>query len=389
MKKVLSVVLACCLVFTVAATSFAGSGTTLRFNSDGKFKIMVLADVQDTYPMKDAEVEFINEVLDNQKPDLVIFLGDNIVTNELATYDQLLTPLTSRGIPFTFVFGNHDREASGYTAEFMLEQYQKYAGCLAYDADPSLHGCATNNLPILASTSSNVAFNLWMMDSGDYVNDANGNRLGYDCVRKDQIEWFQKTDAALQAANGGEKVYSLLFQHIIPEEPVKQVFVKSPIAVKDVTIDFDDGSHVLKVPDCSKFNGYIWEPSCPSKQNDGEWQALVDEKDVLGVVVGHDHVNEFITDVNGVDLIQTPGVTYNSYYNKFLQGARIIELDENNPQTYSTSMVTTAEIASQKGSKMAGLSGKSQAYYYFYFILGKVMNLVTKLVKTYISNIIH
>ena len=390
MKKILAVALAAVMMFTLTVSSFAGSeglksDAKLSFNKNGGFKIMVLADVQDGYPMKDAVIEFINEALDYAEPDLVVFCGDNIVTSDTAAYSQLLTPLVERNVPFTFVFGNHDDECSDLNKEQMLAEYQKYAGCLAYDADSSLHGCATHNLPILSSDGSKVAFNLWLMDSGDYAYDANGDKLGYDWVRKDQIDWYNSVRQQLQAENGGELVPSMMFQHIIPQEPVQKIFYKSYIPMGDLTINFQDGTSNTFIPDVTQYSGYLFEKSCPGYGNDGQWQALVDGKDVLGVVVGHDHVNNFVVDVDGVDLIQTPGVTYSSYYNDLLQGARIIELNEDDAWNYSTYCITTSELAVQDGSSLADAGTRTEANYKFSYYFLKVLDelmVVFRLVMT-------
>lgn len=383
MKKLLSVILAFSLVFTMSAACFAGglkADAKLKFKSGEKFKIMVLADVQDEYPMKDAVVEFISEALDYAKPDLVVFCGDNIVTSDVNAYSQLLTPLVSRNVPFTFVFGNHDDECSDLNKEQMLAEYQKYAGCLAYDDNPALHGCATHNLPILSSDGSKVAFNLWLMDSGDYAYDADGTKLGYDWVRADQVSWYQTRRDALKAENGGELVPSLMFQHIIPEEPCKKLFYEAPFPMGDLTINFQDGTQTTFIPSINNYEGYIFEKSCPGVGNDGQWQAIVDGGDVLGVVIGHDHVNNFVADIDGVDIIQTPGVTYNSYYNDLLQGTRIIEIDENDAWNYSTYNLTTNQLALEDGSRLSDAGDRNGASYilsfYFLQLLDKLMELL-------------
>ena len=81
MKKIISVVLAVTMLFTFVTTGFAGhkENAKLQFNSNGKFKILCLADVQDDYPMEPAVLQFIKEALDFANPDLVVFVGDNVV----------------------------------------------------------------------------------------------------------------------------------------------------------------------------------------------------------------------------------------------------------------------------------------------------------------------
>lgn len=235
MKKVLSIFLAVVILISGVVFASAKSDTTLQFDENGHFKILVLADIQSGFPVGEALKAYIAEAIDASDPDLVVFLGDNIMSADDGTvesywkgYDEVFPILESKGVPFTFVFGNHDDEsAPTVTKEEMLEKYQSYDGCLAYDADPSLHGCATHNLPILSSDGNKVVYNLWFFDSGDYVDNEDGSRKGYDCVRADQIAWYEAESAKLKAANGGEVVPSLAFEHIIPQEATQAVMFSS------------------------------------------------------------------------------------------------------------------------------------------------------------------
>ena len=375
MKKVISVVLAIAMLFSLVTMSFAGykDDAKLQFNKNGKFKILCLADVQDSYPMEPAIIQFIKEALDFANPDLVVFVGDNVVGEDIRAIDELIAPLDERGIPFTFVFGNHDDEG-GRVKEDQLAAYQKYDGCMAFDADPALSGCATHNVPILSSDGSKVAFNIWCFDSGGSIRDANGTWLGYDHVHADQIKWYNNTRKALAAENGGEVVPAIAFQHIIPQEPVEMIYYEGAIALGEATINFSDGSVYTPVPDITKYDGYIFEKSCPSYGNDGQWDAMVEGGDVLGLVVGHDHVNNFVAHCGTMDLIQTPGCTYNSYYDNMYQGGRIIELDEKDLTTYETYNLTSNALAQRDDSQLGEMGGRND--YGFYFTLEKIFAMI-------------
>ena len=50
----------------------------LKFRPDGKFRIMQIADIQDTQITSKDTVELIEAALDKDKPDLVVFTGDQI-----------------------------------------------------------------------------------------------------------------------------------------------------------------------------------------------------------------------------------------------------------------------------------------------------------------------
>ncbi len=360
MKKVLSIFLAVVILISGVVFASAKSDTTLQFDENGHFKILVLADIQSGFPVGEALKAYIAEAIDASDPDLVVFLGDNIMSADDGTvesywkgYDEVFPILESKGVPFTFVFGNHDDEsAPTVTKEEMLEKYQSYDGCLAYDADPSLHGCATHNLPILSSDGNKVVYNLWFFDSGDYVNNEDGSRKGYDCVRADQIAWYEAESAKLKAANGGEVVPSLAFEHIIPQEATQAVMFSLPFQLGDLTRNFSDGTSATYLPNYFAFDGILSEAPCPSPDNEGQWNSFVETGDVKACFFGHDHVNNFSVNVNGVDAVSVPGTTFKSYSSVTDQGSMVITLDERDLSTYSTEILYTSDLAVKEGSNI-------------------------------------
>lgn len=379
-KKILSILLAtlmliCATVPAAFATEEAETPEAqLQFGADGKFTILVLADVQDVYPVNEDTLQYIREAIDTVNPDLIVFNGDNIVTDDEKAYDQLLSVLDEKDQKFTFVFGNHDSEDRKYSREELLAFYQKYDECLAYDADPSLHGCATHNLPILSSDGSKVAFNLWMFDSGDYIE----NRE-YDCVRADQIEWYKNVSKKLEAENGG-KVPSIAFEHIITEEGVAALHPEMPSFLGALGKAFTNGNAYSILPIFTRIkSGVILEPPCPSVDNDGQWDAFVERGDVLGCVFGHDHVNTFIGEYAGIDVIMTPGITSHSYSNDTFRGGRIITIDENNPWEYETEMYYFHSAALKEGSLLPEITGTSISEFRWHEFLAALSEVSLKI----------
>ncbi len=385
MKKFFAVLLAVVMVFSVASVSFAGykDEAVLQFDENGNFKVLVLADIQTGYPVPDDMITFIYESIDFAQPDLIVLCGDNINTEEVEAYDDVFNALDRTGVPYTAVLGNHDQESSGgLTRDEIIERYASYENCLVYDADPALHGAGTHNLPVLSSDGSKIAFNFWMFDCGDYVRNSKGEWLGYDWVREDQINWYNETRDAMTEENGGELVPSIAFQHIIPQEPCQKIFAPSDINMGDLTINFQDGTSQTFLPDVNAYDGYLFEKSCPSYGNDGQWDAMVAGGDVLGVVVGHDHLNNFIVDVDGVDLIMTPGCTYSSYYEGMIQGTRIIEINEENPTEYSTYCLTSSALAQEDGSLLGGSADRTQFDYTLSYYLEKIFAIFMNILKS-------
>jgi hypothetical protein len=106
----------------------------LRARADGTFRILQISDTHTVtgpgtckdaidadgcfLPASEADprtVAFLGEVLDIEKPDLVLLTGDQVHHDILDTQSALfkvVAPLIERKIPYAAVFGNHDSEGA-------------------------------------------------------------------------------------------------------------------------------------------------------------------------------------------------------------------------------------------------------------------------------------
>ena len=339
-KALLAVVLCAVMLVAAASPAFAAvdNNGVLRFNKDGKFKIMQISDTQDIDVPREATIMFMEKALDAEKPDLVVFTGDQLAGGKIETAEgvyagikAILQPVVDRGIPFTVVFGNHDNDdGCPVSRDEQFAYYQTFPGCLAYDAVPEMYGTGTHNLPIYASEGSETKFNLWMIDSNDYDR-VNG---GYDYVHQDQIDWYEKTSKALEEKEG-HLVPSIAFQHIIVPE-VAELLVDSPFSGENAISKVINGENKLLMLKPGKASGILLEFPCPSNTNSGEFASWKERGDVIAASFGHDHINTFIGNVDGIDLVMCPGVTFQSYGRYITRAVRIFELDENDPWSYDT-----------------------------------------------------
>lgn len=339
-KALLAVVLCAVMLVAAASPAFAAvdNNGVLRFNKDGKFKIMQISDTQDIDVPREATIMFMEKALDAEKPDLVVFTGDQLAGGKIDTAEgvyagikAILQPVVDRGIPFTVVFGNHDNDdGCPVSRDEQFAYYQTFPGCLAYDAVPEMYGTGTHNLPIYASEGSETKFNLWMIDSNDYDR-VNG---GYDYVHQDQIDWYEKTSKALEEKEG-HLVPSIAFQHIIVPE-VAELLVDSPFSGENAISKVINGENKLLMLKPGKASGILLEFPCPSNTNSGEFVSWKERGDVIAASFGHDHINTFIGNVDGIDLVMCPGVTFQSYGRYITRAVRIFELDENDPWSYDT-----------------------------------------------------
>ena len=130
MKKFISVLLALIMALSVFATvSFAEEGErTMKFNSDGKLRVMHVTDTHFEDYNASPSCWAIGYACDKEKPDIVVITGDNVQNCEnpddtKKLIDKLMTVFEERNIPVAVTFGNHDSEAGPMTRADIMEYY--------------------------------------------------------------------------------------------------------------------------------------------------------------------------------------------------------------------------------------------------------------------------
>ena len=88
-------------------------------------------------------------------------------------------------------------------------------------------------------------------------------------------------------------------------------------------------------------------PAIPDK-NSGEFSVLKEKGNILALIVGHDHINSFVGEKDGIRLIYTQCAGFNVYGPGLRRGARIIEIDKNNTDTFNTYTITYKELTDEK-----------------------------------------
>ena len=291
------------LFFAVAVT--ANAQRTLKFNADGRFKIVQFTDthyIADD-PRSDAAIENIRETLDAEKPDLVVFTGD-IVYGRPADKSMLtvLMSVSERKIPFAFVFGNHDDEFDR-TRTQLFELTKDMPGNLT-STTAGITGVTNFILPIASRSSNQTCFVMYFFDSNSYstIEDVKG----YDYIHFDQIAWYRNQSSTWTTNNGGSPIPSVAFFHIpLPEY--------NAAAADEQTV----------------FTGTRKEKACAPVLNSGLFTAIKEAKDIMAVFVGHDHDNDYAAYKDGIMLAYGRYSGGNTVYNNLKpNGARIIELRE-------------------------------------------------------------
>lgn len=328
--------------------------TSLHFHN-GKFKIMQITDTQELHKVNPDTIRLISLALDREKPDLVVFTGDQIKGYSATfkgdtkrkiteTLGEIFRPVIERGIPFTATFGNHDRNCGIENTE-QMEIYKTFPGFVFsvphYDGDKG-----TFSLLIKNSKNEKEIFCLYLIDSNS--KEENGT---YSPVFKDQVEWY-KNERDRISEKCGNVLPSLVFQHI----PVPEIFKtikKVKKGTKGAVEAFYSHRNEFYVLDDEtlKNGGFMHESPAAPDLNYGEFEAMKEKGDVLGIFFGHDHINSFVKNVDGIDLGYTQGAGFNVYGPGKERGVRIFMLNETDTKTYETYTVTMSDLCDYKPAK--------------------------------------
>lgn len=332
----------------------------LKFNKNGKFVILQVSDAQDMHIPRKGMFKMLDKIYDKVNPDMIVLTGDNILGNHVndaiigkrktantkegtlkrvkKALGFLLNPIEKRKIPFAFIYGNHD-DKNCLTKKEQAQVYKEYNYCIPYNETDDTIDCDTYNVPIYDRNGEKLKYNIWMMDSAGL--DENDNSFEY--VKKEALDWYQNKSDELEKENGS-KVMSLMFQHI-PVPETKEFFEECESDEKGA-VKGPDGKFFKLNPE--KASGFAFEYAETCEDDFGQLQVIKEQKDVCALVFGHDHLNSFTGELNGINIIQTSGASFRSYGNMISRGVRVFTIDESDTSSFETYTLGYFDIFGKK-----------------------------------------
>ncbi|XP_030512821.1 probable inactive purple acid phosphatase 29 isoform X2 [Rhodamnia argentea] len=305
-----------CLSSLAGATGEAGQ-KQLRFRENGEFKILQVADMHyangETTPCENVFLSqmatcsdlnttaFVHRMIQAEKPDLVVFTGDNIfgfdATDAAKSLEYAFSPAMSSNIPWAAVLGNHDQEST-LSREGVMKHIVSLKHTLS-QVNPTgvdvIDGFGNYNLEVHGVEGSGFekksVLNLYFLDSGDYSTVP--SIPGYNWIKPSQQVWFQRTSMNLQRA-----------------------YMSKPEAQKAPA----PGLVYFHIPlpefasfDSSNFTGVKQEGISSASVNSGFFATMAEAGDVKAVFTGHDHLNDFCGELTGIELCYAGGFGYHAY----------------------------------------------------------------------------
>ena len=227
-----------------------------------------------------------------------------IIKNKGGLHNRLTHRIALK--PFTLHWCEQMMKSRGIalTRKQLLELVQGFKGNLTSTTE-GIKGVTNYTLQIKSAKSDAAAAVLYVFDSNSYS--PNKRAKGYEWIAHNQIGWYIEQSAAYTAANEGNPLPALAFFHIPLPEYNEAVKTENSFMV-----------------------GTRKEPACSPKINSGLAAAMLEAGDVMGVFVGHDHINDYAVDWRGILLAYGRYTGGDTVYNNMPNGngARVIELTE-------------------------------------------------------------
>ena len=270
-------------------------------------------------------MEYLIRNIVNEKPDLVVFVGDNITSGlNWRRARQLCRVMEDLGVYWDCVLGNHEGDNFwSVSRSRMIKVFSSYDHCLAesgkkHTADGE-EVWGNGNHVINLANSGGVSRSLYFIDGGAYMSEEDmikydaefddKDHNDYDYVKESQIKWYSETVAAIDAAEG-RKIKSVVFDHIaLPEYTIAYNELtgesEPTMDVPAYNVKNADGDCVIM--------GQRRETVCNSGHNSGFFDAILKAASTDLFVCGHDHVNDFVLTYKGVWLSYNEPSGYSSY----------------------------------------------------------------------------
>ena len=293
---------------TRVATTTGEKFMNFTFKPNGKFKILQLTDthyIADD-PRSERALKNVCEMLDAEKPDLVIHTGDIIFAKPAEkSVRELFAPISERKIPFAVALGNHD-------SDFDLTRQEIFdvIKSLPYNINSTvtgLYGVSNDIITLSKDNEEKPQWVFYLFDSNSLCGLPGEIEKGWGYIHFPEINWYRQHSAAFTKQNDGKPVPSLSFFHIpLPE------FI-----------------YAFRLENHRILKGNFGEEPCSPPVNSGMFVCMKEMGDIKAIICGHDHDNDYAMKWNDIFLMYGRFSGCDTVYNNLKpNGARIIELTQ-------------------------------------------------------------
>ncbi len=275
------------------------------------FKILQLTDIHlggsSLSSVKDYKaLNSVYTLINHTKPDLVIVTGDLVFPMGVMSFSfnnytpimQFASFMRNIGIPWAFLYGNHDTEnMANNTAEEIDELLKsvsfKTSKNLLYPyIQPEITG-RNNQLIEIRNEDGTLNQAVFLLDSNDYINDVIND---YDYIHDDEVEWYESKVKELNEKEG-KIISSLVFFHM-PLQEYREAYELNEKGSEEVEYFFgENGEKMIDKVCCSEYPSKLFDTALKL----GSTKAMF---------CGHDHYNNLSVKYKGIRLTYGMSIDY-------------------------------------------------------------------------------
>ncbi|MBE6607857.1 MAG: hypothetical protein E7633_04830 [Ruminococcaceae bacterium] len=321
----------------------------LEKKTDKEFTVLNLTDPQlgveewaeDAQNRKILEYT-IKELVKRTSPDLITVSGDLAWAGHDYAYDMLADFLDSFKIPWAPVWGNHDNQKGEEYIRSVAARYKEHPYCV-YDDGPAELG--NGNYLLKIKDQDNTVCALFMLDTHDrepYINDEGEEKSAWGKLRQNQIEWVENLCGELKNEGCSD---ALIIQHI----PIYGFRLASAAAYKDttdhkaLTVAQSMGTECWNVGYEDSI-GVQHEGVASYPADEGALDMLKRAGLVSHIVVGHDHINNWMIRYEGIKMIYALKTGAGCYWEANLNGGTVLKIGNNGITEVYHEYVDTTDI---------------------------------------------
>lgn len=319
---------------------------TYQFHHDRPFRLLQFTDLHHGSSLHPKTAPAMSAMIDGVQPDMVVLTGDCAVAPDCKSKGQLIeavlhtaTPCIKAKVPWAMTMGNHDAERIeplGMTKRELLAQYRSLPGNINRDVLSTIPGSG-NDVIFISRHAEHPDMAIWLFDSMDYpASEMQQQGInGYGWISHQQVNWFTE-QSQWHHELFAKAIPGLAFFHIpLPEY--------HEVAASGAFVDAMN------------------EKICAPEINTGLAAAMLEQGNIMGVFVGHDHTNTFVGNWHGISLGYGGSIGYGTYglpdpHKHDLRGARLFEIPLSNPREYSTRYLLASDYLSSRDSDPSELN---------------------------------
>ena len=305
------------------------------------FRILQLTDIHLggsfwTRKKDEKALKAVEALITYSKPDMVAVTGDvsfplphkTLSINNMKSARLFGSLMETIGIPWSFVFGNHDSEFFAlHKKSDLVSYYSSLEHCLFKDTAKGITG-ESNYVVKLRNEDGSLNQLLVFIDSNAYAK--KGFFSGFDYIHDDQVEWYENEIKRVSKMEG-KTIPSLAFFHI-PLTEYRDAWWAVQEQKEDAVYHFGC---------CGETDQYFGTSHTKSLMFD----KMLELGSTKGVFVGHDHYNTQSVTYKGIQLTYGMSIDYLAY-NKIdkrinQRGATIIDIKDDSSFHCSLLPLTT------------------------------------------------